>query len=212
MLGFDTIHSGLLVFFTNSKAKAGKQIKCTVLKHVNQFMELKEHGGKNCQHSQSENLQNLNTTRASLECRRGDRNGLDDGLFIWSLVKSCLLDVSDQGVWGMMMWKKQIHPGPLPPVEVSCRPREASPRILFLDLCQLPLPQIFSSNITLLENPSVKRRFFLEESNSLPCFSAITLCQGFPDSELWLFKLDNSFYCRRPSCLLQDVAALAFIH
>jgi len=25
MLGFDTIHSGLLVFFTNSKAKAGKQ-------------------------------------------------------------------------------------------------------------------------------------------------------------------------------------------
>lgn len=48
MLGFDTIHSGLLVFFHKLQSKGREnRIKCTVLKHVNQFMELKEHGGKN---------------------------------------------------------------------------------------------------------------------------------------------------------------------
>lgn len=41
------------------KLRQENRIKCPALKHVNQFRELKEHGRKNWQHSQSENLQNL---------------------------------------------------------------------------------------------------------------------------------------------------------
>lgn len=48
MLGFDTIHSGLLVFFTNSKAKAGKQDQMHSAKetHLINSMELKSMEGR----------------------------------------------------------------------------------------------------------------------------------------------------------------------
>lgn len=64
---------------------------------------------------------------------------------------------------------------------------------LFWISAWLPTPLPSALKCYSLRKPFCKKWLFLEDSDSLPCFPAITFCQGFPDSELLMFWAGKFF-------------------